>query len=157
MTLFEAAECGDVALLRAALKSAPDVNVLGDEKKTPLIHAAARGWVEGVKVLLAAGAEPSWRDASDETALLKAAANGHVEAARALAPMASEEDRALANSFLKAYGASHGPEFNYDEAPGGLKKKAVQVVARAANFVGDEDPLRRVERQERAEDAKKSK
>lgn len=157
MTLFEAAECGDVALLRAALKSAPDVNVLGDEKKTPLIHAAARGWVEGVNVLLAAGAEPSWRDASDETALLKAAANGHLEAARALAPMASEEDRALANSFLKAFGKSHAPEFNYDSAPGGLKKKAVQVVARAANFVGDEDPLRRVERQERAEDAKKSK
>ncbi|MBL8916069.1 MAG: ankyrin repeat domain-containing protein [Archangium sp.] len=167
MTLFEAAECGDLSLLKAALKSAPDVNAIGDEKKTPLILAAARGWVDGVKLLLAAGAEHAWRDASDETALLKAAANGHLEAARVLAPMASEDDKALANSFLKAFGASHAPEFSYDdgrlggagagETASGLKKKAVQVVARAANFIGDEDPLQRVERQQRAEDnAKKS-
>lgn len=158
MTLFEAAECGDVSLLRAALKSAADVNAIGDEKKTPLILAAARGWAEGVKLLLAAGAEPAWRDASDETALLKAAANGHLEAARVLAPMANEDDKALANSFLKAFGASHAPEFSYDEEASGLKKRAVQMVARAANFVGDEEPLARVERQQRAEEnAKKSK
>lgn len=153
MTLFEAAESGDVALLKAAIAEATDVNELGEEKKTALIFAAARGWVAGVKMLLAAGAEPSWRDASDETALLKAAANGHVEVARVLAPMASEDDRQLAQSFLNAFGSSHGPEYSYDDSS--LKKKAVEVVARAANFVGDEDPLMRVERQKRAEDAKK--
>jgi ankyrin repeat protein len=149
MTLFEAAESGDVAQLQAALADATDVNVLGDEKKTPLIVAAARGWLEGVKLLLEAGAEAEWRDASEETALLKAAANGHLEVARVLAKTASEDDRALATSFLKAYGASHAPEFRYEESS--MKRKAVEVVARAANFIGDEDPLSRVERQDRAE------
>jgi ankyrin repeat protein len=156
MTLFEAAESGDVAKLKAALADASDVNALGDEKKTPLIVAAARGWLEGVQLLLEAGAEPEWRDAVEETALLKAAANGHLEVARLLAKTASEDDRALASSFLKAFGASHAPEFQY-EGPGALQRKAVQVVARAANFVGDEDPLMRVERQERAEDHAKKK
>ncbi|MFT3706025.1 MAG: ankyrin repeat domain-containing protein [Archangium sp.] len=153
MTLFEAAESGDVAKLEAALADASDVNVLGDEKKTPLIVAAARGWLEGVNLLLKAGAEPEWRDATDETALLKAAANGHLEVARVLVKTSSDDDRALANSFLKAFGASHAPEFQYD---GGkleaAKRKAVEVVARAANFVGNEDPLSRVERQQRAEE-----
>jgi hypothetical protein len=69
---------------------------------------------------------------------------------------ASEDDRALANSFLKAFGAAHADEFHYRGPPreaesGGLKRKAVKVVARAANFVGDEEPLQRLERVERAE------
>ena len=149
MTLLEAVETGQLEALEAALKGAPDVNVLGEGRRTPLINAAAAGRLELVKALLAAGAETEWRDDTDETALLKAAANGHLAVAQLLASKASDDDRALASSFLKAFGASHGPEFQYDGSS--LKRKAVEVAARAANFVGDEDPLSRVQRLERAE------
>ena len=155
MTLLEAVEAQDLKQLEAALEGSPDVNALGPERKTPLIEAAARGWLEGVQALLAAGAEPEWRDASHETAMLKAAANGHVAVARLLAPHASEDDRQLANSFLAALGTAHAPEYQYDGSA--LKKKAIEVAARAANFVGDEDPLARLERIERAESAQKKK
>lgn len=150
MTLLEAVESGDLAQVQSALASTRDVNALGPDKTTALILAAGRGWLDAVKALLAAGAETEWRDASDETALLKAAANGHLEVARLLAPSANEEDRALANSFLKAVGAAHAPEFHYDGSS--LKRKAVEVAARAANFVGDDDALSRLERVERAEE-----
>jgi|APLak6261679142_1056127.scaffolds.fasta_scaffold00015_109 ankyrin repeat protein len=155
MTLFEAVESGDVAQVKAALATTTDVNQLGDEKRTPLIVAAGLGFEAIVTLLLEAGAEPEWRDATDETALLKAAANGHLAVARLLTRTASEDDRALASSFLKAFGASHAPDYQYDGS--NLKRKAVEVAARAANFMGDEDPLSRVERLERAEDAAKKK
>jgi len=155
MTLFEAVESGDVAQVKTALETTKDVNQLGAEKRTPLITAAERGLTEIVQVLLGAGAEPEWRDATDETALLKAAANGHLAVARLLTATASEDDRALATSFLKAYGASHAPDYQYDGSS--LKRKAVEVAARAANFIGDEDPLARVDRQNRAEDHAKKK
>lgn len=155
MTLFEAVESGDLAVVKAALASAADVNELGAERKTPLIEAAGRGHLEICRALLEAGAEPEWRDDASETALLKAAANGHLEVARLLSPTASEDDRDLARSFLKAFGASHSPDFHYDGSS--LKRKAVEVAARAANFVGDGDPLERLDRVARSEDNAKKK
>lgn len=155
MTLFEAVESRDAAQLKAAVAATKDVNELGAGKTTPLIRAAASGWLEGVKVLLEAGADTDWRDEETETALLKAAANGHLEVARLLAPKASEEDRALASSFLKALTTSQAPEYQYDG--GGLKRKAAEVAARAAHFVGHDEPLERLERQERAEANQKKK
>ncbi|MFZ5444017.1 MAG: ankyrin repeat domain-containing protein [Myxococcota bacterium] len=155
MTLYEAVESGDLAAVKAALGTAPDVNMLGPGRKTPLIEAASRGLLEICRALLAAGAEPSWRDESDETALLKAAANGHLEVARLLVPSATDDERDLARAFLQAFGASHSPDFHYEGD--GLKRKAVEVAARAANFVGDGDPLARVERVARAEDNTKKK
>lgn len=149
MTLFDAVESGDLEQLKAALASSSDVNELGPEKRTPLIEAAARGWLEGVEALLEHGAEAEWRDGSDETAMLKAAANGHAEVAQRLSKGASDDDKSLASSFLKAYGASHAPEYKDDG--GSLKRKVAEVAARAAHFVGDEEPLARVERMERAE------
>ncbi len=155
MTLFDAVETGNVAEVKAALAGTPDVNQLGPGRATPLIIAAGLGSLELVKLLLDAGAEPRWRDDSDETALLKAAANGHLEVARLLSPHAEDEERELARSFLAAFGASHAPEFHYDG--GALKRKAVEVAARAASFVGHEDPLARVERTARAEENAKKK
>ena len=149
MTLFEAVESGDVGAVKAALAEAPDVNALGTDRRTPLIEAAGNGLLEIVQLLLAAGAEPRWRDGSDETALLRAAANGHLAVARVLSPLAEDEERALARSFLAAAGATHAPHEVKEE--GGLKRKAVEVAARAAGFVGHEDPLERIERLDRAE------
>ncbi|MGV3622683.1 MAG: ankyrin repeat domain-containing protein [Archangium sp.] len=155
MTLLEAVETGDAAAVKAALASKPDVNQLGPGRTTPLIIAAGRGALDVVKLLLEAGAEPRWRDDTDETALLKAAANGHLEVARLLSPHAEDEERELARSFLSAFGASHAPEFHYDG--GGLKRKAVEVAARAASFVGHDDGLERLERNRRAEENAKKK
>jgi len=155
MTLYEAVESGDVGSVQAALKTAKDVNELGPGKRTPLIVAAAAGRADLVKLLLAAGAEPGWKDAEEETALLKAAANGHREVAALLIDSAPEDERDLARAFLAAFGKSHGPEYQYDESS--VKRKAVEVAARAANFVGHESPLDRLERVERAEANKKKR
>lgn len=155
MTLYEAVESGEVSVVKAALATAPDVNELGPEQRTPLIEAAGRGDLEIVQLLLAAGAEPRWRDGSDETALLRAAAHGHLAVARLLSPLADDEERALASSFLKAAGATQAPEEVREE--GGLKRKAVEVAARAAGFVGHQGPLARLGRLERAETNAKKK
>jgi ankyrin repeat protein len=155
MTLYEAVEAGDVAQVKAALKTARDVNELGPESRTPLIVAAAAGRADLVKLLLDAGAEPSWKDAETETALLKAAANGHREVVAQLIDLAPEDERDLARSFLAAYGKSHGPEYQVDESS--LKRKAAEVAARAANFVGHQAGQDRVDRVERAESHKKKR
>jgi ankyrin repeat protein len=155
MTLYEAVESGDVNQVKAALATALDVNELGPDKRTPLIEAAGRGDLEIVQLLLAAGAEPDWRDGTDETALLRAAANGHLAVARVLAPLANDEERALARSFLAASGATHAPDELREE--GGLKRKVAEVAARAAGFVGHDDPLERVARVDRAEAHAKKK
>ncbi len=155
MTLSEAVETGDVEQVQAALAEKPDVNMLGPDKRTPLIEAAGRGHLEIVELLLAAGAEPRCRDAHDETALLRAAANGHLEVARALSPYAEDEERELARSFLAAAGLSE--EQATVEKESGLKRKAVEFAARAAGFVGHDDALDRVARVERAEKNAKKK
>ena len=149
MTLFDAVERGDVAEVKVLLAQRVDVNVPGPDKRTPLIEAAAQGNLELVELLLDAGAEAALRDGMDETALLKAAANGHLAVARRLGPLATEDERAMASSFLKMAGQTHGPDDLVGE--GGLKRKAVEAAARAAEFVGYEDPVERVARVERAE------
>jgi ankyrin repeat protein len=153
MSLFDAIASEDPASITAAVAAASDVNELGPGRTTPLIEAARRGLDVAVKHLLDAGAEPSWRDDEQETALLKAAANGHAKVVALLAPHANEDDRELAKSFLDAFGLSHAPEYQYD--PSQLHQKVVEVAARAANFVGHDDPLRRLERNERSKDLKK--
>jgi hypothetical protein len=148
MDLFTAVASADLATLREALSAGGDVNVLGPDRSTPLIAAAAAGWAEGVGLLLAAGAEPTWKDAALETAYLKAAANGHPTVMRLLERHAEDDERDLGRAFLAAHGASHGPEYQYE--PGRLRQKAAEVAARAADLVGHEDPLRRLERQQRS-------
>lgn len=149
MTLYEAVEAGDAAQVQAALETARDVNQLGPGNRTPLIEAAAAGRTDLVKLLLAAGAEPTWKDSEGETALLKAAANGHREAVALLIDASPEDERDMARAFLAAFGKSHGPEYQYEESS--LKRKAIEVAARAANFVGHESPQQRVERLQRAQ------
>ena len=155
MSLLDAVASENLETIQRAVSATKDVNELGPGKTTPLIEAARRGMTHAVKLLLAAGAEATWRDDEQETAILKAGANGHSEVVAMLAPLSSEEDRDLAESFLAAFGASHAPEYQYD--PSRLHKKVVEVAARAANFVGHEDPLKRLERNERSKDLKTKK
>ncbi len=153
MTLFEAITTGDLEAVQVALAETKDVNQVGGEGRTALIEAAALGRVDVIRLLLKAGAEPGWKDDTDETAILKAGANGHPEAVRALELHASDDEKDMAHAFLAAYGKSTGPEYQYDVSR--LQRKVADVAARAANFVGHEEPLKRLERAARAEDLKK--
>ena len=54
------------------------------EAFTPLMHAAAEGQLEVVKVLLAYGADASKKDVDGESAYMFALANGHTEVAELL-------------------------------------------------------------------------
>src|SRR5262245_5573638 len=112
MTLFEAVQSQDVAELKKALESAVDVNEEGEGRRTPLIEAALLGRADLCRALLEAGADPSLKDAEQETALLKAAANAHHEVVSLLAPLAAEDERDMAQAFLKAHGKAGAPEYH---------------------------------------------
>ena len=68
MTLFEAIAHGTFAAVETALATTTDVNQVEAEGRTPLIAAAALGRLDVVRLLLARGAEPGWRDKADDTA-----------------------------------------------------------------------------------------
>ena len=61
-TLIEAAQAGDLPVLRAMLDSGMDANSTDDGGRTPLMHAASAGHIDAVFVLLNAGADASLRD-----------------------------------------------------------------------------------------------
>ena len=159
MTLFEAVTAADAEQVVARLEAGEDINQMGPGGSTPLIEAARMGSAELVEVLLAAGAEPMLKDGEQESALLKAAANGHRAVCALLLPTASEDERGMAEAFLGAAGKTHGPLAA--PKPDGflgirkkleeLKRKGAVVGARAARFVGYDQPAERVEMVERAE------
>lgn len=155
MTLYEAVLALDAAAVEAALATGPDVDALGPGRRTPLIEAAKAGRVDLVRRLLEAGAAADWRDDEGETALLKAAAWGHRDVVALLEGEASDDERDLARAFLAASGmtldAPPAPKSPVESGQSGLKRRAVEAVARAADFVGYGEPVRRVERVERAE------
>lgn len=159
MTLFEAVDAGDAEAVVERLEAGDDVNLLGDNGTTPLIEAARQGHADVVEVLLAGGAEAFLKDGEQETALLKAAANGHRDVCALLVSLASDDERGMAEAFLGAFGKTDGPQMA--PPPEGflgirkkldtLKKRAGVLGARAAKFVGYDEPAERVERVERAE------
>ncbi len=159
MNLYQAVEAADAEAVVARLEAGEDINQLGPGGSTPLIEAARLGNAQLVEVLLAAGAEPMLKDAEQESALLKAAANGHREVCALLLEVASDDERSMAEAFLGAVGKTHGP--SVAAPPDGflgirkktdeLKRRAAVLGARAAKFVGYEQPANRIERVERAE------
>jgi hypothetical protein len=151
MSLYEAVVARRTAAIEAALTAGEDVNQLGEHGRTPLIAAAEAGDAALVGRLLEAGAEPAWRDGDDETALLKAAANGHARVVALLGPYASDDERALAGSFLSAAGSTPEAPPSTIEPPSGLQRAAATAAARAAGFFGDTATASRLERAERSE------
>ncbi|MBX7098671.1 MAG: ankyrin repeat domain-containing protein [Myxococcaceae bacterium] len=148
MSLFDAVDANDLAALKAAVKSGADLNEVREGNQTPLIAAAKAGHLELVRVLLDAGAEPQWKDDDQETALLKAAANGHRAVCVLLVDESPPDEQELAKSFLAAYGKAHGPEY---AGPSNFAKGVAKAGANASAFLGNDDPLKRLERVERAE------
>ncbi len=159
MTLFEAVEAADAEAVVARLEAGEDINQMGPGGATPLIEAARRGNAQLVEVLLAAGAEPMLKDGEQESALLKAAANGHRDICALLLTTASDDERGMAEAFLGAVGKTHGPRaaappdgfLGIRKKTDELKRRAAVLGARAARFVGYEQPADRVDRVERAE------
>ena len=70
--LFRAIRNGDVAFIKAHLRK-PEIEVRDGRRATPLVHAAAFGNLETLKLLLEAGADVNARNDFDSTALLWAA------------------------------------------------------------------------------------
>ena len=162
MTLIEAIQAGDADAVAQRLDAGDDVNMLGEGATTPLIEAARLGSEELVEVLLAAGAEPFMKDREQETALLKAAANGHRRVCGLLIDSASEDEKGMAEAFLSAYGKTDGPKelppppgfMGFRKKIADFKKNAAVIGARAAKFVGYDQPAERIETIERAEERK---
>lgn len=66
-----------VACVSALIEAGAPVNVLSNDKMTPLMNAAWFGCLESVQKLLTHGADPSIRDAQNRTAKDLALAKGH--------------------------------------------------------------------------------
>jgi ankyrin repeat protein len=156
MTLLEAVQSGDAAQLKAALKTAIDVNESGEGGRTPLIAAALMGRADLCQVLLDGGADPSLKDDEHETALMKAAANAHVDVCDVLFPLAGEDERDMARAFLKAHNKAQSPDYQAPEF-GAFKKAAANASARVSKFVGHDNPADRLDRVNRAEQNAKKK
>src|SRR5437867_1580760 len=106
MTLFEAVEAQDAGALEQLAAEVKDINAPFEGGRTALHEAAARGHLELVQVLLAAGADASVRDDDGETALLKAALNGQSAVVGILLPLAGDDERDLARCFMKQHGST---------------------------------------------------
>ena len=77
--LHQAAQTGDIEILKAALASGVDVDARDGRGWTALMHAVNNGYPLLVEPLLAANADPDVRAPDGATALFMAAAHGHTE------------------------------------------------------------------------------
>jgi ankyrin repeat protein len=77
--LFNAAQSGDAAQLKALLESGAAHGATDEAGETALMHAARGGHVAAVQVLIAAGADVNAKAPQGWTALAKAAYNGETE------------------------------------------------------------------------------
>ncbi|MCY4467937.1 MAG: SUMF1/EgtB/PvdO family nonheme iron enzyme [Thiotrichales bacterium] len=77
--LHQAAQTGDIEVLKAALAAGVDVDARDGQGWTALMHAVNKGYPLLVEPLLAAGAGVDIRAPDGATALFMAAAHGHTE------------------------------------------------------------------------------
>jgi ankyrin repeat protein len=82
--LLKAAKHGDLIALREAIGSGEDLHGTDLQGWTPLVHVAVRGWAEGMKMLIEAGADVNHGIEVGFTALLLAVQSGHLGAVRLL-------------------------------------------------------------------------
>ena len=73
--LYQAIRANDLARLQSLIKDPANVNLKDRHGSTPLMHAAAVGSVDAVKMLLRAGADAKAKNAFDATALMWGVAN----------------------------------------------------------------------------------
>lgn len=97
--LMEAAQAGDVEVVRSLLASATDINAVDQHGENALMMAAAMGHQEVVGAFLAAGAEASVSTPYGWTALMFAEDWGHAEVADVL-KMAGRGDEEPATALV---------------------------------------------------------
>ena len=77
--LHNAAQTGDIEILKAALATGVDVNARDSRGRTALMHAVDKGYLLLVPLLLETQADVNVRAPDGATALFMAAAHGHTE------------------------------------------------------------------------------
>ena len=77
IALFDAASAGDMKRLETQVQRGVNVNIVDDERWTPLHASADKGHVDAVRLLLKAGADPDAADRDGWTPIHLAARNGH--------------------------------------------------------------------------------
>ena len=77
--LHNAAQAGDIEMLKAAITAGADVNARDSRGRTALMHAVDKGYLLPVSQLLEAQADVNVRAPDGATALFMAAAHGHTE------------------------------------------------------------------------------
>ena len=82
--LIVAARAGDVATIRALAAAGTDLNALGRNKWTPIMHAIHKNQVDAVGVLITSGADVNRLTPTGSSALEMAVANGQIEIVRRL-------------------------------------------------------------------------
>ena len=153
MTLYDAVLARDAEALAQLAAEVRDINAQFERGRTALHEAAARGYVELVAVLLAAGADPAPYDGDRETALLKAAVNGHHEVVHLLSPLATDDERDMARSLMRVHRVPFDPDQyqGRDEEVPEWKRTAADVAAKVTKLLGDDRATRRLERVMRSE------
>ena len=82
--LVTAARTGDVATIRTLAAAGSDLNALGHNQWTPMMHAIHKSQAEAVAVLITAGADVNRLTPTGSSALEMAVANGQTEIVRRL-------------------------------------------------------------------------
>lgn len=128
--LVQAVEFKNMELVNLLLEYGPNVDLSQiDTGSTPLSMAAALGFGEGIRRLLAAGASIELRNSTAQTPLWSAAREGHEEATRILAEAGANVNAPAASDWAPlqlAYNSpgitrillDHGADVNHESAGG---------------------------------------
>jgi len=94
--LLAAADAGDRAAVRRALKAGADVNAVDSNGRSSLMHASMNGHHDVVHVLLDAGAHVDTQDAAGRTPLMEASMRSAVDVMEALLDAGADVNLAAA-------------------------------------------------------------
>jgi ankyrin repeat protein len=155
MSLFDAVLAGDREAVKSQLAARTHPDPFDAEGRTPLMAAARMGRADIVRLLLEAGADPELTDSIGETSLIMAAAHGHAEVCKLLLPHAKDDERDLARTLLSGVGITDLRSEPSIPAPDKLDRKLASAGAYVAGKLGDEGPMKRLERALRAEKSRK--
>ncbi len=103
MNIYEAAQFGDVARLRASLSAGEDPNVTDSSGTTPLMKAAASGSLPTLRLLLDHGADVRRKRKDGTTALHFAAMNGYASLAALLLDRGADINAVGKNIYTVGY------------------------------------------------------